>query len=96
MEPVWQFDTVNGAERIVRLQVGSEVKAIIHLSPSSFVANVFQKVCEAQDWVFSKLNFSGTHDTKHEFDVDAVQAVDENIAQVPKPRKPKVSVPSEG
>jgi len=106
MEPVWQFDTVNGAERIVRLHVGSEVKAIVHLSPSSFVANVYDetnagqevfiKLCEAQDWVFSKLNLSGVHETKHEFDVDAVQPVDENIPQVPKPRKPKVSVPSEG
>ena len=49
MEPVWQFDTVNGAERIVRLQVGSEVKAIIHLSPSSFVANVYDETNAGQE-----------------------------------------------
>jgi hypothetical protein len=106
MEPVWQFDTVNGAERIVRLYVGSEMKAIVHLSPSSFVANVydeanagqevFTKLTDAQDWVFSKLNLSGVHETPHEFDIDAVPPVDENIPQVPKPRKPKVSVPREG
>jgi hypothetical protein len=106
MEPVWQFDTVNGAERIVRLYVGSDVKAIVHLSPSSFVANVydetnagqevFQKLADAQDWVFSKLNFSGLHTVAHEFDVDAPKPVDENIPQVVKPRKAKVSVPSEG
>jgi hypothetical protein len=106
MEPVWQFDTVNGAERIVRLFVGSEMKAIVHISPSSFVANVydetnagqevFTKLAEAQDWVFTKLNASGTHTTVHEFDIDAVPPVDENIPQVPKPRKAKVSTPSEG
>lgn len=106
MDPIWQFDTVNGAERIVRLYVGSEVKAIVHLSPSSFVANVydennagqdvFTKLSAAQDWVFSKLNFTGAHTTTHEFDIDAVPVVDENIPQVTKPRKPKVSAPSEG
>lgn len=106
MEPVWQFDTVNGAERIVRLFVGSEMKAIVHISPSSFVANVydetnagqevFTKLSEAQDWVFTKLNTTGTHTTVHEFDIDAVPPVDENIPQVPKPRKAKVSTPSEG